>query len=68
MISTGSFDGWRKAQSSSGTGNGCVEVGHAPGYNGVRDSKLGEDSPVLVFGPPSWSAFLAAVKTGELDN
>ncbi|QIZ36132.1 DUF397 domain-containing protein [Saccharopolyspora sp. ASAGF58] len=68
MTPTRRFNGWHKAQASSGTGNGCVEVGYAPGYRGVRDSKLGEASPVMAFDHRNWSAFLTAVKAGELDG
>ncbi|WP_443205942.1 DUF397 domain-containing protein [Saccharopolyspora sp. 5N708] len=58
---------WRKSSRSSGNDN-CVEVGEAPAARGVRDSKLGEMSPILAFDRPTWSAFLAAVKAGELDG
>ncbi|WP_435876290.1 DUF397 domain-containing protein [Saccharopolyspora shandongensis] len=36
-------------------------------HRGVRDSELGEASPVLAFDQQTWSAFLTAVKAGELD-
>lgn len=42
----------------SGTDSNCVEVVHAPGVIGVRDSK-DPCGPVLVFGPAAWYAFLA---------
>ncbi|GGR23255.1 DUF397 domain-containing protein [Streptomyces netropsis] len=42
----------------SGTDSNCVEVAHAPGVIGVRDSK-NPCGPVLVFGPVAWKAFLA---------
>jgi len=31
----------------------------------VRDSKLGDSSPVLTFGEDEWRAFQDAVKAGE---
>lgn len=37
---------WRKS-SHSGSGENCVEVGCAPGTRAIRDTKLGEASPVL---------------------
>jgi hypothetical protein len=40
------FTGGRKA-SYSANGNNCVEVAAAPGVVGVRDPKLGEDSPIV---------------------
>ncbi|MBB5068650.1 hypothetical protein BJ969_001738 [Saccharopolyspora gloriosae] len=33
----------------------------------VRDSKLGQMSPVLPFAPASWSTFLAELKNGTFD-
>ncbi|MFI8941158.1 DUF397 domain-containing protein [Streptomyces sp. QH1-20] len=42
----------------SGTDSNCVEVAHAPGVIGVRDSK-NPCGPVLVFGAVAWNAFLA---------
>lgn len=50
---------WRKASLSQGE-NTCVEVtGEVPGWVGVRDSKLGDSSPVLAFGQAEFRAFLA---------
>ncbi|HEV7452657.1 MAG TPA: DUF397 domain-containing protein [Pseudonocardiaceae bacterium] len=57
---------WRKSSYSQGQ-NGCVEVAtELPGWVGVRDSKLGTDSPVLSFTLPEWRAMLAAAQAGEL--
>jgi hypothetical protein len=50
---------WRKS-SYSESANGCVEVGSSPVAVGVRDSKLGERSPVLTFSRRAFAAFLAA--------
>lgn len=40
----------------------CVEVAHVDGHIRVRDSKLGDTSPHLVFTPAQWGAFLALAK------
>jgi uncharacterized protein DUF397 len=61
-------DNWRKATFSGGANGGCVEVGTIPGYYGVRDTKLGDASPVLAFTPVEWQAFLAGVRAGEFDS
>lgn len=37
------------------------------GWVGVRDSKLGADSPVLAFTSAEWRAMVAGARTGELD-
>lgn len=34
---------------------------------GLRDSRQGGDSPVLVFSPVEWEAFLNGVRDGEFD-
>jgi hypothetical protein len=57
--------GWHKSTFSGGDNGGCVEVASVPGVVGVRDTKLGAVSPVLVFGTAEWAAFLTAVKDGE---
>lgn len=46
---------WRKSAHSEGSN--CTEAGHGQGVVGVRDSKLGEASPVLEFTPLAWQAF-----------
>jgi hypothetical protein len=60
------FSGWKKS-SYSANGNNCVEVAAAPGVVGVRDSKLGADSPILTVTPAGWSTFVSAVKAGRFD-
>lgn len=61
--------GWSKASFSNGGANGCVELNFdIPGWAGLRDSKLGDDSPVMVFNERELSAFIAGAKAGEFDN
>lgn len=58
---------WRKAKASNSQGN-CVEVADLPnGYRAVRDSKLGDKSPTLIFRPAEWDAFILGAKAGEFD-
>jgi hypothetical protein len=52
--------GWRKSRHSLAQ-NGCVEVTtELPGWVGVRDSKLGTDSPLLAVTTAEWRALLTA--------
>jgi hypothetical protein len=61
--------GWGKSSFSNGGANGCVEFNFAvPGYVGVRDSKLGDASPVLVFNKRELDAMVAGAKAGEFDD
>ncbi|MCX4676553.1 DUF397 domain-containing protein [Streptomyces sp. NBC_01433] len=53
---------WRTSSYSSGNGQ-CVEVAIAPGAVPVRDSKH-RGGPILAFDAHTWSAFVAAVKSG----
>lgn len=54
---------WRKSSYSNGTGGECVEVAaNFPGIVPVRDSKRGQDGPVLLLTTTAWSAFVADVK------
>ncbi|MCA1227828.1 DUF397 domain-containing protein [Saccharopolyspora sp. 6M] len=59
---------WRKSTRSNGGGAACVEIASVPGLTGVRDSKLGDTSPVLPFGEATWSTFLTSVKLGTFDR
>lgn len=57
--------GWRKSSYSQGQ-NGCVEITtELPGWVGVRDSKLGTDSPVLPVALFEWCAMLATGSEGQ---
>lgn len=52
---------WKKSSRSGQEGGACVEVrGHA-GVVQVRDTKLGETSPILDASPADWRGFLTAV-------
>lgn len=55
---------WIAAKDCSG--RGCVEVMHAHGYVGVRDSL--NPVKVLAFPVEEWAAFLTGVKAGEFDR
>lgn len=56
---------WRKSASCST--NSCMEVADLDdGGHAVRDGKLGDDSPVLVFDPVAWAAFMNAVKVDAI--
>jgi Domain of unknown function (DUF397) len=57
---------WVKSSRSSGNGQ-CLMWARADGVIGVRDSKLGNASPVLEFTPDEWQAFIAGAKDGEFD-
>lgn len=58
---------WFKSSHSSAQGE-CVEAAHLSGdMVGVRDSKLGTASPVLVFDGPAWDAFVSALGSGKFD-
>ncbi|MEU3167884.1 DUF397 domain-containing protein [Streptosporangium sp. NPDC006930] len=57
---------WRKSGLSAASGN-CVEVARLADEGfAVRDSK-DRRGPVLLFGTTGWSAFVAAVKSGDFD-
>lgn len=53
---------WVKSSASSDQGQ-CVELANG---GRVRDSKLGEDSPVLTVTPLQLAAFIAGVRDGQL--
>lgn len=59
------FVNWRKATASQGE-NACVEVAAAPDWFGVRDSKLGEGSPIIAVTSSAWSTFLSSVAADGL--
>ena len=51
---------WRKSSYSFANGN-CVEVGQDGPVVGVRDTRLGDASPVLVFDAGAWRRFTATL-------
>ncbi|APU18745.1 DUF397 domain-containing protein [Actinoalloteichus sp. GBA129-24] len=55
---------WRTSSRSQNTGT-CVEIGHAPGLVGIRDTK-NRDGGTLQVGPAAFSAFVNAVKADRL--
>ncbi|MER7767516.1 DUF397 domain-containing protein [Kitasatospora sp. NPDC096140] len=58
---------WRKSKFSANQGN-CVEV--ADGFLDtvpVRDSK-DPNGPALVFPSDAWTAFVTAIKTGDIPS
>ncbi|MEV0382344.1 DUF397 domain-containing protein [Nonomuraea sp. NPDC050643] len=66
MYADASATAWRKSTFCNGAST-CVEVSPLPdGGVALRDSK-DPDSPILVFGPSEWAAFVAGVRDGEFD-
>ncbi|MGW4399097.1 DUF397 domain-containing protein [Amycolatopsis nivea] len=60
---------WRKPSACGPNSGNCVEVNLAEhGLVGVRDSKIGSSSPVLVFDRGEWTRFVEAVRRGEFDG
>jgi Domain of unknown function (DUF397) len=62
-----SYVRWFKSSYSADKGN-CVEVAHVADGVAVRDTKHGDGSPVLVFTPAEWAAFIDGAKDGEFDR
>ncbi|WP_223839727.1 DUF397 domain-containing protein [Saccharopolyspora pogona] len=58
---------WKKS-SRSGQANACVEVAsNLPERTLVRDSKLGDSSPILSMSAAVFESFVNNVKTGKFD-
>ncbi|MQY07568.1 DUF397 domain-containing protein [Actinomadura macrotermitis] len=58
---------WRKSSQCGGNGT-CVEVARLGSAKiGARDTKRGEDGPVLQFSTSDWRTFTARIKNGDLD-
>ncbi len=59
---------FRKSTYSNDQG-ACVEVADLPtGGQAVRDSKLGDDSPVLTFATADITALATALRAGQFDR
>ncbi|WP_128428635.1 DUF397 domain-containing protein [Streptomyces cyaneus] len=60
------LSGWRKSSYSGPNADSCLEVlDHHPSGVPVRDSK-NPHGPALLFPESNWSAFISAVKGGDL--
>lgn len=57
---------WRKSAASQANG-ACVEVASVGTKIATRDSKRGNDSPILQFTSGEWKSFVESVKTGKFD-
>lgn len=57
---------WKKSSYSGGNGGSCVETRWLAGHREIRDSKLGDASPILRFDPGAVAALIAGIKDGEL--
>lgn len=58
---------WQKATASE-RNQGCVEFTKVGNIIAVRDSVLGEDSPILQFDTTEIAAMLDGAKAGEFDH
>lgn len=56
-----SVQNWRKSTRSGNEGS-CVEVGDGNVDIAVRDTKLGESSPILTFDSSQWRTFIVSTK------
>jgi hypothetical protein len=56
----------KSSRSDGGSSGNCVEVGYVDGDVGIRDTKLGEASPVLDVPSAAFESLLASIKSGEI--
>ena len=60
-----SYTRWRKSTYSAPNSD-CIEVGNSPtDMICVRDSKAGDDGPILEFTSQEWTAFLKKIDTAR---
>ncbi len=59
---------WEKSSYSGGNGGSCVELRRNGDRREIRDSKLGDASPILSFAPEAVADLVDAIKSGELRN
>ncbi|MEV0699250.1 DUF397 domain-containing protein [Saccharopolyspora sp. NPDC050389] len=58
---------WRKSSRSAQAGN-CVEIAtNMTDTALVRDSKLGESSPVMVLSSKAFAGLISSIKSGRFD-
>lgn len=55
-------ENWKKSSRSGGQGGACVEARAHAGVVQVRDTKLGESSPILGASAADWAAILGGLK------
>lgn len=66
-MTTGKTPQWRKS-SRSGGANKCVEIAtNLSAASLIRDSKLGDQSPILSVSPSVFATFLNATARGRFD-
>lgn len=53
---------WRKSSRSQGNGGNCVEARTSNGAFEVRDSKLGDDSPIFGLAAKEFTSLLRAAR------
>jgi hypothetical protein len=53
---------WRTSSYSGGEGGNCVQTANGHDAVMVRDSKLGDRSPVMTFEAKAWRTFIGTVK------
>lgn len=53
---------WRKSSRSNSAGGECVEARTLTGHFQVRDSKLGDSSPIFNLTGDDWQGFLSHVR------
>lgn len=60
---------WHKSSYSPNQGTrDCVEVMHSGDTVAMRDSKLGDASPILTVTTDGWRALITAIRAGELGD